>query len=228
MNRPLLCSLAALALAACAPSYVYLPEENATASIAGRAAARYAIPPERPQGDVRVASFGVSVVTPVNGTGAFNALHVRMVVSNESHQPWTLDTRNQLISIAHEGTSRPIYSNVDRGSQPLVTIAPGDKRTIDLFYPLPADMQGAKRIPTFDVLWKVHTGARVIAERTPFQRLEVAPELAAAGPYFFDYSWGPYLWYDPLYPTVTFVHPYIPPRVFTVQPVRIGRPTWIR
>ena len=228
MNRLLLVSIATLTAAACAPSYVYLPEENATATVAGRAAARYAIPPEAPQGDVRVASFGVAKVTPQGSSESYNALHVRMVVSNESKTPWKLDTRDQLISIANEGESRPIYASADRDGLPVIEIAPQDKRTVDLFYPLPADMQSAKRIPDFDVIWKVDTGTRPIAERTPFQRLEVEPQLAAAGSYSYDYSWGPYIWYDPFYPTLTFVHPYIPPRIYTIRPVHIGRPVWRR
>jgi hypothetical protein len=49
----------------------------------GYPAARYEVPPERPAGDVVVASFGL---TEVRGEGEHEAdvLHVRILVSNDA------------------------------------------------------------------------------------------------------------------------------------------------
>ena len=68
----------------------------------------------------------------------------------------------------------------------------GASRAIDLYFPLPEALQAAKKMPAFDVVWRVHTAERVVTERTPFERLEVMP-------YPVDYGYGGY-WYDPAYP----------------------------
>src|SRR5436190_2034954 len=75
---------------------------------------------------------------------------------------------------------------------------------------VPASLQSAKRLPEFDFFWNVHATARVVAERTPFERTRLEPQ------YAYDYgspsvginaAWGPVWWYDPLFPSATFVHP---------------------
>src|SRR4051812_16247648 len=60
-----------LGLCACDPNgnYVYRPEVNARARVAGHVAAYYPIPPESPRGDVRVASFGITSIEPNEGGG---------------------------------------------------------------------------------------------------------------------------------------------------------------
>jgi hypothetical protein len=197
-------------LAACAGSYVYQPAENATARISGQVAARYPIPPESPRGEVRVASFGVTKLEDAGRT-----LHVRMVVENNGDDPWTVDTREQLITIPGEGQSRPLYANTASDDLPIVQVDPRGQRTLDLFYPLPPDMQGPGKIPEFDLLWSVRTPERLVTERTPFDRLQVEPQVASVD-WGFGYGpmWGPAWWYDPWYGRATFVH----------RPVIIGPP----
>ncbi|WP_437600706.1 hypothetical protein WMF28_03945 [Sorangium sp. So ce590] len=59
MRRLLTLSLLGMAACASQQRFYHQPEEQASARIAGRPAARYTIPPEQPRGDVRVATFGV-------------------------------------------------------------------------------------------------------------------------------------------------------------------------
>ncbi len=192
-------SLVALAAGACTNgNYVYRPAENATARVHGRPAADYDIPAANPQGDVRLASFGIAKITPKKQAvnEPFRALHVRMIVSNNSSQPWIVDTHEQLADIRGVGTVRAGYAESDAGDLPRVSIAPGSKRTIDLFYPLPHPTDRASRIPEFDVLWRVQAGSQLVADRTPFERLAVTPYYA--GPWY-PYTFGPYGWYDPIW-----------------------------
>ena len=89
MSR-LIAVLSVLVLAGCAHQYLYQPAEHATGSIGGHVAAEYQIPPTAPQGDVRLASFGLGQLAPAKGSsGSTPALHLRMVVSNNSAEPWT-------------------------------------------------------------------------------------------------------------------------------------------
>jgi hypothetical protein len=60
MTRQIAMLVGSLAMASCSPDYVYRPAENATATITGRVAADYQVPPNTPRGDVRLAYFGTS------------------------------------------------------------------------------------------------------------------------------------------------------------------------
>ena len=139
-------------------------------------AARYGIPPERPVGSVLVASSGLARVGFDHG-GEQRMLAIRLVVSNNSDDvAWTMDTREQRAIVLGAGETRPVYANADAGLSPLLQIPRGKKTTVDLFYPLPAEQQEAKRVPQFDFIWQVQTGERLVAERTPFERQEIETE----------------------------------------------------
>jgi hypothetical protein len=196
---------AAVLLAGCAHDYAYQPAEHATGNIGGHVAADYQIPAAAPQGDVRLASFGLSELAPASGSGdARPALHLRMVVSNNGSQPWTVDTREQKLDIANAGSIAPAFATTREGNTglPLITVDAGSKRIIDLFFPLPPNQQSADSIPEFDAIWNVHAGPQDVVERTPFDRLRIEP---AYGPgiapeYGYYGDWGGPFWGDPMYP----------------------------
>lgn len=192
--------VAAASLVACAPEYKYVPTTNATSTIAGRSASEYPIPPAAPQGDVRIASFGLTnLTTKAKPDEKIRAVHLRMIVANNSPVPWQLDTREQSLDLSGFGPGKAAFASASRGSTPPVVVIPaGDKRTVDMFFPLPPSEQHASKIPSFDALWRVQTGAGVVAERAPFERIRVQP---APGPYDYgdNYWWGPPYWYDPGY-----------------------------
>ena len=197
--------LSVFALAACAPAYTYEPTENATGTVGGHVAADYPIPQVAPQGDVRLASFGLGELSPAQQTAdRTSALHLRMVVSNNSAQPWTVDTREQKLDIQGSGPATPAFATTREGNGdlPQIMVAPGSKRIIDLFFPLPPNRQSESSIPEFDAIWNVHAGNQDVVERTPFDRLRVEPayDPAIAPDYAYYGLWdGPY-WYDAAYP----------------------------
>ncbi|HZU84465.1 MAG TPA: hypothetical protein VE987_16160 [Polyangiaceae bacterium] len=184
------------------PRYLYRPEENATASVAGRPAAFYQIPPESPRGDVRVATLGVVRLQVPGQKEDVRAMHARLVVDNNDETPWTVDTREQIGALQGAGQSRPAFAGSSVGGPPIITIAPHYSASVDLYYPLPASMQEASEIPRFDVLWHVNTAERAVAERTSFERLRIE----YPGPADWQVGvgwWGPG-WYDPFWPSYTF------------------------
>ncbi|MCU1279902.1 MAG: uncharacterized protein JWM53_3448 [bacterium] len=203
MSRPIVIVVACgLAMAACAPKYVYQPEANATATMKGRVAADYQIPSTTaPQGDVRLASFGMSkIASSKMPDQSQKAVHVRMIVNDNSQAAWTLDTRQQVIVFPGGQQVAPGLVTTREGTAglPSVTVPAGGKRIVDLFYPLPANLQSASQIPEFDVVWHVNTPEQQVTERTPFDRLRVDPEVAYGyGPEWGigDGSWGG-PWYD--------------------------------
>lgn len=195
--------VATAVLGGCDRSYVYQPTVATTSAIAGRTASYYAVPPEAPRGSVQLATFGFAKLRAEGATNApeVRAIHMRMVVANNSPVTWTLDTREQLLSLPGGGASVPAYAIADAGEGPLVVVPPSGKRTIDLFYPLPASMDDAEELPAFDTVWKVQTDTRAVADRTPFERLEVVPYHAVDDYYY----WGGGSYYDPYYPRGAFV-----------------------
>jgi len=195
-------------IAGCAEtqSYVYAPDTT-NAVAAGLPAERIAIPQEQPQGAVEVTSYGVTQLSPAHGQ--VRALHVRMVVTNDGDDAaWTLDTRQQLVSIAGEGQSRAVYVNSDVQSLPIVSIARHQRRVLDLYFPLPNTIRDAAQLPRFELHWQVTTPARTVASRAEFDRVKQENEAygyaAAEWPYWAGY--GPYWWYDPFFPRFAFVH----------------------
>jgi hypothetical protein len=217
-------------VAGCAPAaqYIYRPEQNATASVAGRPAALYQIPPEAPRGDVRIAALGIATLQPQGGGTRVRAMHLRMIVDDNDDAAWTADTREQIGVLDGAGQSRPAFAATSRGQPPAIEIPAGGSVTIDLFYPVPAAMQSASQVPHFHVVWHVHTPARVVAERTSFERLRI--ETAAPPSYVYAMTWwgpgwwGP-VWYDPLWPRFGFSGAVVLPPVYYMRPVIVARPS---
>lgn len=215
-------ALAAFVGCAASSSYLYSPQD-ASYWADGYPAATNAVPPEAPQGRVDITSFGIVEIQPA-GFSPINVLHVRLAVTNEGDATaWTLAPNDQLVEIAGEGRSRPLYVNSDVSSLPSITIAQRERRLIDFYYPLPTNIASEDELPGFDMLWQVTTPARTYAARTRFQRVEQEPPTTRVVYYS---GWGPYWWYDPMYSNVAFIHHrplvvYRPGHVIVTRP-----PTW--
>jgi hypothetical protein len=187
----------ALVAAGCYSDYIYRPAEHATAEIHGRTAAQYEIPPQAPQGDVRLASFGIAKVERQDTGEKQRMVHLRMIVANNSGQPWIVDTRELRIDLPNVGQETAAITRVRDGQEPVVQVPPGASRQIDLFYALPQGMEKASKLPQFDAVWAVRTPAQTVVERTPFDRLQVIPTYAYGyGPGWGWYGWGG-PWHDP-------------------------------
>ena len=89
-------------------------------------------------------------------------------------------------------------------------------------YPLPASISSDEDLPGFDFLWRVTTQARAFASRTHFGRIEQEPPAAYTKVVLYS-GWGPYWWYDPLYPGLVFMH-HRPIYVYRPGHVIITRP----
>jgi hypothetical protein len=185
--------------------------------------ARYPVPPESPRGDVYVTSFGVNQMEISPGVQE-PMLHTRLAVSNNNGgATWTVDSREQLVDLGPEGRSRPAFVNTDVQGSPLIPIPSGAKRVIDFYYALPVGLRDAEGIPRFDFVWTLLIPGRPVVQRTPFDRVRVDSEV---GPDFYPpyvsvgLGWGPFWWYDPLYPTLTFYHPWV---LHHHYPVIVGR-----
>lgn len=205
MRIPIYVAMAA-AIVGCAENRYFYAPESANTMAAGMPATRTPIPQEAPQGAIDVTSYGTTKLP--QGDARIPALHVRLIVTNDGDdQPWRLDTRQQLVEIPGEGRSAPMFVNSDARDLPMVDIARHERRTIDLYYPLPRTMTDIAHLPRFEVLWQVTTPAREVASRTHFDRVQ--QDRVA---YYDDGGWplwgayGTYWWHDSRSPRFVFVH----------------------
>jgi hypothetical protein len=211
----------------CAGQSQYRPTEAVAGELEGAPAARYPLPPESPRGDVNVASMGVVSVQPAGGGDKVPMIELRLAVSNDNDTGnWTLDVREQRLSLAGGSDTTPAIVSGNASSDPMLVIPPGQRRTVDLYFPSPV---AEGKLPGFDLLWVVHTPQRAVAERTPFQE-DHSREGDAYGAPTTVIGFGPAYWYDPFYypfyaaPPVVFYGP--GPRWYPAPPYRGGRRHW--
>ena len=211
------------ALGACSPGYAFVPAQGASSSLNGRPAVSYAIVPQSPRGELRVATIGIEPLTPNNAPDQqLAALHVRMVVSNTTGaQAWTFDTREQELTMSDRGKSTPAFATANAGdgsAPPVLTIAPRSSRVVDLFFPLPSDAQDIDAIGSFETTARIHCDAGVAAVSTPFTRAELDDTYAEDGAVDYAY-WDNPFWYNPTYAGF---------RGVVIAPVYWGHPTFVR
>ncbi|HEX2569683.1 MAG TPA: hypothetical protein VH877_09005 [Polyangia bacterium] len=188
--------LLAATLGGCATDrYLFRPTEHANASLPenGFPAALYQVPPERPQGEVKIASLGVQKLEDPPG----RHLILRMVVTNNSDEPWSLDTTRQTLTLAGAGGGaiapvRAYGSTALTG--PVLEIPPRQQRTVDLMYPVPRKL----KVQNFQVAWSLSTPTTYVTQYSSFRREELPDTYASS--YYYGYPYGPYSgWYGPGY-----------------------------
>jgi hypothetical protein len=190
--------------AGCAHQYMYVPAGPA----GGGAAARYPVPPSAPQGEVYVTSFGPTDLEVGPGQPG-TLLHARVAVSNGSPVPWTVDGRQQFMAAPGQQPQAATFLNTDAGTGPIYEVQPGRANVFDLYFALPPPLDDPRNLGGFALDWNVNAGGQVVAQQTPFQRVEgLPPSYDAYPPYVavglgFGLGW----WYGPFYP---YPHRYVP------------------
>ena len=148
---------------------------------------------------------GKQTLVAIFQRGAVDGLNVIVPYGEKAYydaRPTIAVPREQVVDLDGYGQSVPAYASANAGSAPpAITVSPMGKRVVDLFFPLPAQLQRAERLPSFDVVWKLRAEDKEIAERTPFERIAVEPPPSYDPIYDYgaDYYWGPPYFYDPLY-----------------------------
>lgn len=191
----------AVVAAGCAHDFVYLPI-GPGGGAGGEPAAQYPIPPDNPQGEVYVTSFGFTDVE--SGAQQGSLLHVRLAVTNGSSGTWTLDAQEQRLMAPGQPAQPPTTVNTDAGGNgPTYEIPPGRVNVFDLYFSVPPPQNRASALASFFLDWNVNAGGRAIAEVTSFQRFDQAAPDAFAGypPYVtVGLGFGAAWWGPPFYP----------------------------
>jgi hypothetical protein len=171
----------------CAPmrNFVYGPtppmkRADAPGQIDGHAAMTYPVPVEDPRGDVQLAAERLATVSEPDGRHwhKTRVLVVRMVVRNRDTEVWSIDTSALDAVLGGSRHEYPIRAYAD--GQPLwvLVIEPGETRSIDLYYELPAKVAR----PALGVEWRVLTPTGSITRRTVSFARHEAPRPPDAPP----------------------------------------------
>lgn len=209
----------------CAHEYLYLPTGGTPE---GGPAASYPIPPQAPEGQVYVTSFGFAdVKSPPRQSGAL--LHIRLAVSNGSGTAWSVDTRDQKLLVVGQAPTGPSYVNTEAGRGPVYQVAPGRASAFDLYFRLPPGLDKASQLAGFTLDWSVNAGGQRVADATTFRRHQEAPEGYDDYPAYVSVGlgWGLGWWgIDPFFPGgPPFVDAYFyPPGRIHAGPWRGPRP----
>lgn len=211
IHLPVLAAVVALTGVGCATTqqYGFRPTEMVASQEGGYPASKYAVPADAPRGEVYVTSFGTREIDA--GSDRSHLVHVRMAVANQSSDAvWSVDPAQQQLVAPGGGAQPPSFMEIDgrRGNE--VTIAKGQRRVFDFYYPLPGGARDASNVAGFEFNWQVVTdGGRLYAQRTPFAREAYRDYWADGrtnayvgvhmGPpwwaYWYGPPWGYYSWY---------------------------------
>lgn len=106
------------------------------------------------------------------------AIHLSMAVSDIGHEPIVLDAREQLLQPPDGRRIGAAYVRSAVDLPPLIRVEPGTAQTVDLYFPIPADLLDKTSPPRFDVVWTVDVGGDTVTEVTPFDKVAVDPAKA--------------------------------------------------
>jgi len=188
------CVIVAALLTGCAQKSVYLPIANSGVTVSGQPAARWLVPPARPEGSIAVAAVGTKQ------EGASRVVTVRVVVDNRSGESWAVDPQRQQLTIDRAPNPPTV---VAEEIEPQV-IPPGAARAFDFHFLVPGEAP-----PTgFRVAWELATPLEVVRRAGEFRRAPVG-----AG-----YAHGPPMVQDGYYYEPFFVSTTVPPRAGIVGP----------
>jgi hypothetical protein len=199
MKRMLLTLGLAAAQAGCvhAGASVYASGEGGPQGYEQPASASYGVPAAAPKGTVYIVSLGGEQLPVNNGTGVF--MHVRIAGQNDSDTAtWRFDPNEQALRL--EGAATPEAASFAEASTggPVLTLAPGQRGQLDLYYSMPA--QSGPQRTTLE--WHVRRGDESLAFATSFER-PAGVAAQEASPYYYQpvydarlhFAFGPGWWW---------------------------------
>jgi hypothetical protein len=146
--------------------------------IDGHVAVTYPVPADHPRGDVEVAVRRLATLRVPEGAHGRTAhvVVVRMIVHNRDADIWSVECGGIDGVVGGSQHEYPIRAESD--GKPLwnLVLRPGEKKTVDLFYELPAKTDK----PTIAINFRAYTGGGAIERATaPLARRETSPPSSA-------------------------------------------------
>ena len=192
MSRSILVSVligGALAGAGCA-DYAYRAN---SATGTPTPLASYSIPPASPQGQVQLRSPGVQPL-PTPEVRGERGLHVVLIVTNDGQRPWAIDTREETVALPDGAVYAPTLALAGGtiAAARFVEVPAGGRRSVDLYYALPAGHARERDLPRFVARWRIDTAHGPVQGRATFQRVNLAGPTMPCGPHPAEYCLAGY------------------------------------
>ncbi len=113
-----------------------------------------------------------SATTTNNNLHQVPAVHIELIVENRSAPlNWTIDTRTQELRIENQEPQRPAFVRAKSDELPFITIAPGSKQTVDLFYLLPSNIHDPGDMQRLTLDWQIIADDKVVENETAFTEI---------------------------------------------------------
>jgi hypothetical protein len=164
-------SILILVVSGCATSepFVFRPTETPNVTRDDRTVARYSVPRALPRGELFVTSQGIAAVSSSSKDSP--ELHVRITVFNVAGEgPWAVDIRDQIVTLPGGTQVHANHVNTAAAGAPILTILPGERIAMDLYFELPEHARSSDSIAAFDFIWQVSTDRKRAAGTVPFGR----------------------------------------------------------
>jgi hypothetical protein len=159
---------------------------------------------------LELASYGVAELATDDGA-AIAALHVRAVIANPTRDlAWSVDASKVRVELA-SGPIAAAFVSSDVARLPIAILDPGERRTIDLYFPLPSDAADHGGPASFALTWAFNTPAGVVRTAWFERAAAVAQSGHQPGPAVLGQHW----WFDPRYPWPAYRHQ---PGIITNRP----------
>ena len=174
-------------------------------------------------GGLELASQGVAELRTDDGF-THPALHIRAAIANTTRNlPWALDASQARVELT-SGQIAPAFVNSDVATLPVAILDPGERRTIDFYFPLPSDVADRGGPVSFALTWAIHAPGRVVRNAW-FER---AAAVVQSGRQLDLAGGGRHWWFDPRYPWPAYRHR---PGIVTNRPpsyvVVTRAPRWV-
>jgi hypothetical protein len=158
---------------------------------------------------LQLASYGVAQLTTDDGV-AIPALHVRAMIANMTRDlPWGLDASKARVELA-SGQIAPAFVNSEVATLPIAILDPGERRTIDFYFPLPSDLADRGGPLSFVLTWAINTPTRTVRNAW-FERAAAVTQPGRQPLTARAEHW----WFDPRYPWPAYHHR---PGIITSRP----------
>ena len=150
-----------------------------------------------PHGTAAVSSYGLALVDPDPqplDAQPIMTMHVRAELVDTGDAPWSVDVSTASLVLPDGPNVHALAVNADAPTLPYVAPAPGERLTVDFYFPTPASVYDDADLPAFAVDW---LGMRTRFSRVP-QTADVVIDASA--------SHGRVWWFDPGHAWPSFHH----------------------
>lgn len=175
-----------LAASSCAHSYFYTPEIAGEGAGVRKGTIAFRLPSTDPRLKMKIVCLGVTDVPRDAGSAKQGKMvqvrmyFLRVKPAVESPQEF-IDPSEQRLILPGGAEVRPglVHAAAQRPDK-LIGLTPSKKQIVEMYFPLPEGMRGAKDIQSFGLQWKVHFDVKSAEQQvTRFDRQDSRPQQGA-------------------------------------------------